>query len=151
MHMHFADTAHIILSKRPQRAAEIWPLGQSRPVRQGGMTEKKTSPAAIQQLISIKTKPSPVTYRNMPFKYLNKPVSKKESCSRPHMFCNTWNISLWTSQDQLSARSSLRWASPQMNPDWFWNRYIGTTCQQLLVSLRKDLLRGCDDGEGHKG
>lgn len=25
MYMHFADTAHIILSKRPQRAAEIWP------------------------------------------------------------------------------------------------------------------------------
>lgn len=28
---------------------------------------------------------------------------------------------------------------------------MGTTCQQLRVSLRKDLLRWRDDGEGHKG
>lgn len=53
--MQFASTAHIILSKRPQRAAEMWP--GTKPVGPTGVNwPKEISPAALRQLISIKPK-----------------------------------------------------------------------------------------------
>lgn len=51
--MQFAGTAHIILSKRPQRGAEIGP-GTKKAGPTGVNWPQETSPAALQQLISIK-------------------------------------------------------------------------------------------------
>lgn len=51
----------------------------------------------------------------------------------------------------ISAILAPRGLHLRLNPGRSWNHQIRTTCQQLHVTWRKDLLLQHDDEEGHKG